>query len=260
MEVTISLSKSGDDKSNESNRKVISLKDLSDFHKHKPTTYKDQIETDQYDIESEITNRKQEIASLQSKKEILLQDIKTAIHKEKEAWLVTKEEEREEARNIGYKTGYDAGLEHVEKEYEQVISEANRMTELAKADYFKTIAKHEKAIIQLAMSAAEKITKNHLVATDYGITEILKHGLQDLKDKSDISTYVHPSDYEYVMKRKEELEELLEEGQLLSIYADDQMNTGDCLIKHPFGQVEIGIDVQLQQIKAALEENISENE
>jgi len=90
--------------------------------------------------------------------------------------------------------------------------------------------------------------------------EIIKHALEDLKDRSNISIYVEPADYEFVSKRKEELEELLEADELISIYADQHLNQGDCVIKHPFGQLEVGIDVQLKQIKTALEEIVLENQ
>src|SRR5690625_2125220 len=258
--VTILLSKSREDKHNDANRKVISLKDMSEFYKHKPALFNDPFKTEQQDMEEQITNLEQEIITLQQKKDQLLQDIQVAIQKEKEAWLETKEKEREEAQNIGFKTGYDAGVEKAEQTYERLMTEANERTKLATDDYYKTIAKHEQAIIQLAMAAAEKVTKQHIDASDVGITEIVKQALKDLKDKSNISIYVHHTDYEFVMNRKEELEEILDEGQLLSIYIDDQMNQGDCIIKHPFGQVDIGIDVQLSQIKAALEEKILENQ
>lgn len=260
MEVTILLSNTRDDKNGAINKKVITLKSLSEFRQQDPDFYKEQIDSNQWDIEKQITNQKAEMKSLESKKAAMLQDMKTAIQKEKQAWLVTKEEERKQAQEVGYKTGYDAGLEQAEKEYAALIEEANDIVEAAKRDYFQTIEKHEAAIIQLAITTAKKITKQQIAQSDTGITDIIKHAIVDLKERSNLSIYVHPADYDYVLMRKEELEELLEDGELISIHADDRMNQGDCVIKHPYGELEIGIDVQLKQIKAALEEKITENQ
>jgi len=260
VEVTISLSSSEDNRNSVTKHKVISLRDLSEFRQQQYNLYQEEMETEAWDIEKQLTHQRNEMETLERKKNKLLQDIKDSINKEKEAWQITKEEERKQAQNVGYKTGYDAGLEQAQKEYESLLEEVNKITKLAKDDYIKTVAKHEKAIIQLAITTAEKITKQHIAHSEDGMLEIIKHALEDLKDRSNISIYVEPADYEFVSKRKEELEELLEADELISIYADQHLNQGDCVIKHPFGQLEVGIDVQLKQIKTALEEIVLENQ
>lgn len=45
---------------------------------------------------------------------------------------------------------------------------------------------------------------------------------------------------------------------MISIYADQQLQEGDCTIKHPHGQVDVGIDLQLRQIKNMLAEKVAE--
>lgn len=257
--MTISLS-SYDGKHNLApNEKVISLREISDFRQPNPQVNGVVDESEQIDYEQEITERTNEIKSLEEKKEKLLQDMKQAIEKEKEAWLVTKEEERKQAQDVGYKTGYDAGLEEAKAEYTSLIEEANKIIENAQTEYFKTIANHEQAIIHLAITTAEKITKRQVSEAEDVLVEMIKHAVEDLQKRSNISIYVQPADYEFVMNGKEELEVLLEDGEIISIYADENLNPGDCVIKHPYGQLRIGIDVQLQQIKTALEEKLSEN-
>lgn len=260
VEVTISLSNYNDDQPKDSKRKVISIKDISEMNQSKSKSMKEQTEVYQGDMQEEISRQKKEITSLQEKKAILLEEMKASIQKEKESWLKTKEQEREAAQQIGYKTGYDAGEEQAMKSYEQQLSEANNIVESAKADYFQTIAKHEKTMIQLAITTAEKILHEKLEEDKHYFTKILKEAMNDIKGRSEVVIYVSPSNYEFVMNRKEELELILEEGGIISVYVDQKMNQGDCVIKHSFGQVDVGIDVQLKQIKVALEEKLSENQ
>ncbi len=257
--MTISLSRYDRKDNFAPNEKVISLRDITDFRQPNSPTNGEPDESEQVDYEQQITERTNEIRTLEEKKEKLLQDMKQAIEKEKEAWLVTKEEERKEAQEIGYKTGYDAGLEEAKTEYSALIDEANKIIENAQTEYFKTIANHEQAILQLAITTAEKITKQQVSETEDTLVEMIKYAIDDLQKRSNISIYVQPADYEFVMNGKEELETLLEDGEIISIYADENLNPGDCVIKHPYGQLRIGIDVQLQQIKTALEEKLSEN-
>src|SRR5699024_11282092 len=75
-------------------------------------------------------------------------------------------------------------------------------------DYFETIAKHENAIIELAIATAEKITKQHLAESITGMAEMVKDAIDDLQKRSNISLFVSPNDYEHVLSRKEELEAL----------------------------------------------------
>lgn len=254
MEVTISLSNPTNRGDYHTSEKVITLKDLSEFQQKSYI----EAEATSTHIENEIVQRQNELELLAEKKQKMIQDIQTAIEKEKEAWLVTKEEERQAAQELGYKTGYDAGIEKAEEEYRSALEKVNNLTESARKDYFETIAKHENAIIELAIATAEKVTKQHLAESITGMVDMVKEAMEDLQKRSNISLIVTPHDYEHVLSRKEELEELLEEGEVISIYNDERMNVGDCFIKHPYGQLNISVDVQLKQIKAALLEKTSE--
>lgn len=237
--------------------KVITLKDLSEFRQRNTI---EQHELSSADLENEIIKRQNELDTLNEKKQNMIHDIQNAIQKEKDEWLAIKEEERKEAQEIGYKTGYDAGLEEAEKAYKSALEKVNNITESARKDYFDTIAKHENAIIALAITTAEKITKQYLKDSETGISTMVKEALEDLQKRSNISLYVNANDYEHVVSRKEELEELLEDGEIITIYNDEKLNDGDCFIKHPYGQLNISVDVQLKQIKSALLEKISERQ
>src|SRR5690625_4152410 len=182
VEVTISLSSTENNKSSQTKHKVISLRNLSEF-RQQSNLYQEEMETEAWDIEKQLTHQRIEIETLERKKNELLQDIKDSINKEKEAWQITKEKERKKAQEVGYKTGYDAGLEQAQKEYESLLGEVNKITKLAKDDYIKTVAKHEKAIIQLAITTAEKITKQHIAHSEDGMLEIINNALEDLKDR-----------------------------------------------------------------------------
>lgn len=257
MGVTISLSSPNKHTENNELKKVITLKDFSEFGQNNGDK---QPESYPSDIESEILKRQDELRLLDAKKQNKLQEIQDSIEKEKEAWLVTKEEEREEAQSIGYETGYNDGIELAQQEYQTALARINDITATAQEEYFETIAKHEYAIIELAIITAEKITKQSLRESVTGMTTMVKDAIKDLQKRSNISLYVTPDDYQHVVSRKEELEELLQDGEVIAIYIDDKMNEGDCLIKHPYGQLNISVDVQLKQIKSALVEKIKESQ
>lgn len=259
MGETILLFNSSEDHLHKSNEKVISIKNLSEIKQSKKLNEKEVNLSNHETIQDQIEQKQQELLSLQAKKEQLIEDMKITIKKEKEAWVQTKEQERAEAQQVGFKTGYDAGQEEAMKTYDDQLTQANHLAETARTDYLRTIAKHEKTIVQLSIATAEKILHQKLEEDEQLLLEIVKQGIDELKNRSEIAIYLAPAHYEFVMERKEELESLLEDDETISVYVHQKMSQGDCLIKHAYGQIDVGIDVQLQQIKAALEEMVAEN-
>lgn len=238
--------------------KVISIKKLNDIQRQQPNEKDAEVQSKQIVLKQEIAKLEKELQSLNSKKETMMTQLKTAIEKEKEAWQAKKEKEKQEAKEFGYKIGYDKGVHEAEREWSGRLQEVNQIAESARQDYYRTVEQHEEAIVQLAMHSAEKIIHDTLLEDESYFITIVKQAIEQLKNRTSLSITVHPAHYQQVMEQKEELEQLLEEGQLLSVFADKQLAKGACTINHPFGQIEVGIDVQLQQIKDALAEKLAE--
>lgn len=238
------------------NKKVISIKKVSEIFEEKPK--EEIVQDDEVSLHLKVDQLKNEIDELQQQKEKVLQDLQEAIAKEKETWEEEKEIEREEAQEIGYKVGYDAGYEQVFKQYDSLLEEANNIVHLAKSDYDKTVSKHENAIINLAISIAEKIMITSIEEEPEYFKHMVESAILDLKDSSNVKIYVHPNKYELIMEQKEELEQMVRNDDVISVYLDSNMHENACVIKHPYGQIDASIDTQLQQIKDALEEKIME--
>lgn len=239
------------------NKKVISIKKLSDIQqeiKSEPENNENRKQS----LKLEIDQLEQKIAQLHEQKKKILEDLKTTIEKERNNWKKEKEEERKEAQRVGYKVGYDAGYEEVFEKHQEQLNEANRIVSLAKKDYDKTLNNQEQAILQLAITAAERIMNNQLEETPELFHKIVKQAIKELQDSSNVEIYVHRHNYEHLYEHKEELEEVLRDEDILSIYIDDSLAETDCIIKHPYGQIDAGIDTQLKQIKQALEEKLTE--
>jgi len=242
---------------NRKNYKVIAIKEIA--NKSDEKSINDSQEEQNASIQLKIEKNKRELQSLEQQKEKMLQDFKKTIDKEKSEWQEEKKAEQEQARELGKKIGFDQGKEEALQQYGALIDEANHIIEAARADYIRTIEKHEQGIVELALASAKKIIGHELENNPDLFASIIKKAIEELKDHSHVTIYLHPDDFPFAINQKEELEQLLEDDEVLSIYIDKQLNRGDCKIKHPFGQIDVGIDTQLEQIKAALEEKLTEN-
>lgn len=258
MGETISLSKRLNQQKESKHHKVISLKSVAELNKEKSNGTNFSHEEQYATLQMKLENVKHQIASLEQQKEKMLNDLKEAIDSEKQEWMKQKEVEKKQAKEVGHKIGVDQGREEALTEYGELIEEANKIVDSATNDYYQTVEKHEQTIIKLAISMAEKIMEQKITEDHQQFTSIISKAIEELKDHSYVTIYVHPNKYRFVMKQKEELEQMVEDGDIISVYMDQELKPGDCMIKHPFGQIDIGIDSQLQQLKNALDEKLAE--
>lgn len=241
------------------NKKVISIKKPEEiFKKQTVEETEEKIEENEITLQIQIDKLKNEITHLEKEKQKLLESIRTVVQQEKQAWQEQKEIEQKEAQEVGYKVGFDKGLEDAFKQYETLLQEANEITQLAKQSYDQTISKYDQAIIELAVSIGKKILITELEERPELFNNIVEQAIQDLKDSSNVEIYVHPKQYKLIVHHKEELEQMVRNEDVISVYVDQNMDEYSCLIRHPFGQIDVSIDTQLKQIKHALEEKIAE--
>lgn len=239
-------------------KKVISIKKASEIFEQQKEQTEDPLKENEYTLQVKIDQLKNEIKNLENEKKKLLQNIREAIEDEKETWQQQKELEKKEAQEVGYKIGYDQGLEDAFKQYESLLNEANEITKLAKQTYDETISKYDQAIIELAVTIGKKILAIELEERPELFRNIVEKAIQDLKDSSNVEIYVHPKNYKLLFNQKDELDQIVRGEDVISIYVDQNLDENGCLIRHPYGQIDVSIDTQLQQIKHALEEKNAE--
>ncbi|MCG1028700.1 flagellar assembly protein FliH [Virgibacillus halodenitrificans] len=211
------------------------------------------------EISEQIDNLKLELEDLRNHKEMLLNETNAEIQQAKQNWETEKHAYIESAKKEGYQAGYKEGEEAAQHGYRTLIEQANSIVESAGLDYHTTIEKHEESIIELAVYTAEKILSQQLEKSPQSFLPIVKSAIRELKDQSVISIYLHPANYETVLEQKEELLQVLEEDVRLAIYINVEIPENGCLIKHPFGQMDAGIDTQLNELRQVLHEVSREN-
>ncbi|MEJ8776925.1 flagellar assembly protein FliH [Pseudogracilibacillus sp. ICA-222130] len=244
-------------KQNLENKKVISIKKIQANNPQDKDIRSQRRSKDV--IESEINMLEQTLATLEQQKETSIQELEAYIAAEKERIANEKINVFEQAKQQGYKEGYIDGENEAKNEYQTYLDEANDIVRKSEQDYIATIEKCSTTIIQLAMHVAEKIIDNEIQTGEHVMKGIVEKAVQHVKDTSTISIYVHPTHYASLHAQKDELEQLLNEDEMLYLYVDSNLQENDCMIRHPFGQIDAGVDTQLKQIKRALQEKVMEN-
>ncbi|WP_197431791.1 flagellar assembly protein FliH [Lentibacillus sp. JNUCC-1] len=202
--------------------------------------------------EEQVELLKNDITRLKEEQSALIEETNTSIHEEKRKWAEEKQGWIEEAQREGYEQGFSSGKEEALKSYSELLQQANSIVDLGKSDYYETVQKSTDAILDLGIRTAEKILHSHLEKNPESFLTIVHHAINELKNQSDVSIYLSPENYEQVLKQKDELVQLIGENSTLNLYIKEDMVRNQCLIEHPYGQIDAGIDTQLTQIRKSL--------
>ncbi|WP_051359324.1 flagellar assembly protein FliH [Paucisalibacillus globulus] len=235
-------------------KRVIQLKPV-----HKPIV--DEEVNYESQLQQEITKlqeAKEELELVKKQQELLLTETRNQIKLEKDNWEEEKKQWIEEAKKEGFQVGFAKGEKESKDQFHQLIQQANSIIAASKIDYQSTIEKSEEAILLLAVQVAERIMKLELERQPEVFVPIVKDAILSIKDQRGLSIYLHPDNYEFVLSQKNELERVLESKAELSIFVNESLETGSCVIEYPFGKIDASIDTQLNQIQLVLHEIVME--
>jgi len=138
------------------------------------------------------------------------------------------------AKESGYNEGFTGGRQSAyEETKEQLSSLAQTLTNLigetaaAKEFIIKGV---EEEILSLTLSIASKLAGIELSINRNAIVEIVKQGLQFLKDKKDITIKVSEDELELLKKYQSELLDFADGIENISIEKDSALTKGDIQI------------------------------
>lgn len=214
----------------------------------------------QENVKQAVEQTQKELVALQNKKESLLQDIRMSINNEKDNWQTEKQKLIKQAQLEGHEAGFLGGEQQSIEHYAQSMKQANAIVESATKDYHETVDQSESEIIELATQIAGKIIKQEIEQDENIMLQVVKATIRDIKEQPMIAIYIHPNHYQTLLQRKKELEKAVDGDCKISMFVDQDLSKFDCRIEHPFGQIDAGIDTQLDQIQGVLQALAMEQE
>lgn len=231
----------------QSEKKVISIKR---FDSTLPQEIQE-TEIDQTPIQLlEEAQKEAERIILSAKNEY--ENMVTAMHEEKLAWEQEKLSLIEEAKQTGYQAGWKEGERQGYDQYSSQIQEAKNVIHAAKKDYHAYLESSEQTIVDLSLSIAEKVVATRIEGDQEYFLSLVKKALKEVKSLPEVQILVHPSQYEFLLTKKNELQSIFTNDTNLLIYPDSDLTQGSCLIESTYGRIDASIDTQLLEVKKAL--------
>lgn len=175
-----------------------------------------------------------------------------AIDELRQNWENEKLQLMEEAKDLGYKAGFEAGKQQGHDEYQEQLVFAKELIEKARIEASEYIEASERTILQLAIQVAEQIIVSKLDENEEAFLNIVKKVLQEAKEHYHLYLYIHPSKYDLIIIHKDELVRMMNREKNLLIYPDDQLAENACILESSFGRIDASIDSQLAVLKEKL--------
>lgn len=239
-------------------KKQISIKPIESIIP--PSNPNQQDENKVYQQLSEtILLQKQELASIEEQQEKRIEEADNQIKEARSQWEEEKQKLIEEAQKKGFQKGHEDGIREAFQQFESKLKEANHIIDIAKEDYHQTLEKQTESIVEISMTVANKILHQELKENPDYIMKLIQAAIEDVKLQPSITIIVYPDYYEEVHSHQDELQRLIGDSTKLSIHADANIRSTDCIIQYPHGQVETSVNTQLQKIREALMDYVMED-
>ncbi len=166
----------------------------------------------------------------------------------------------QEAYEKGFAQGEKDGYELGEIKASKIIENIKNLFDEISGLKHEILKQHEKEILDLTFAIADKIVHHMTKFDEGGVKEAVLNALNLAIEKSKIILNVNPEDYDYIEKLRPELFKEYKELKSITITSDPSITRGGCYLNTPYGDVDAGIETQLEKIYQSLEDSFNEKE
>lgn len=145
---------------------------------------------------------------------------------------------KEQAQREGFKAGYEKWLEHLAELEAEIESVQKAM---------------EKTIIPVALKAARKILGREIELSETAIVDIVSMKLKAVAQHKRVTIYVNKDDLARLEKKREQLKQLFESIEVLSLRSREDISRGGCVIETEAGIINAQIENQWELIENAFQ-------
>lgn len=250
--------------STDDNIKEIKIRDMFEV----PEIEDDETSETQISLEDLLVERDRMLAearaTLQMEREAFEQD-KQLHFQEIEQLKLSWEEERpirvQEAYDEGFGQGYEDGNNKATEAMAASLKTANDVIVQAQENARKYIEDQEAVILELGLTAAERILGTSLERNDELFISIVKRGLKEAREMKEIKIYVSPAFHALITANRDELAEMFPTDVPFMIFVDEDLeNDTDCFIETNHGRIVVSIDEQLNELRLKLSEILESKE
>src|SRR5690606_24676562 len=152
------------------------------------------------------------------------------------------------------------GVQKANANMQQSIQAANETMANAQKNAASYIESQEAVLLDLALTAAERIIHTTLDREDEIFVSIVRRGLKEACEMKEIKLYVSPKYHPIVTEHEEELAEMFPVNVPFMVFVNEDLLDSESYIETNHGRIVVSIDGQLQELRRQLYELIESKE
>ena len=232
------------------------------------TTEAFQFEDLQQKADAYLANVKQQAQQIQQKTQSDLEAWRekaiSNVKQETEALRKDAQTEYDQAYKKGYNDGFEKGLAdaqansestlkmHLDERLDRAFPAIDAALDQLESQSQQWTAQWEAAGIQLALAIAEKILRSQIKLNPKKILPALREALELTVKAQKIRIRLAKEDYNVLLPDVKALTERFQRAGQTEIVPDDSLQSGDCLVETPMGEIDMIIRSQLDRIAEEL--------
>ena len=177
---------------------------------------------------------------------------------ERNKLLSATEDKVNEIKNEAFNEGFEAGrLEGMQKRYdeaERLVLQVNSVLEQLNSLRQVVRFQAEVELVELALRIAKNIVAEEIKIPNGVIKNIVQVALHETEVQGKIYVYLHPDDYEFLLKSKADLERYLSDEQTLAIRQNPGMKPGSIYVESDEEIISRSIEDQFNKLEKTLAE------
>ena len=170
----------------------------------------------------------------------------------------------QQIKDEAYKEGFEAGLiQGMQQRYDEAEPLAQQVNKiLEQLDSLRKVVRFqaEEELVKLALQISKNIVAEEIKLNQDVIKNIVQAALHETEVKENIYLYLHPDDYEFLLKSKTELERYLSEEQNLVIRQNPKITPGSINVESDEEIISRSIEEQFNIIEDNLNEQIEKRQ
>lgn len=167
---------------------------------------------------------------------------------------------QQQAYEQGFQQGYEEGIQKANSDMAEHLKVANETIHNARENAKKHLESQEQVILELGLTAAERILGSVLERDDELFISIIKRGLKEAHEMKEIKIYVSPKFYRLVTHYRDELAEMFPTDVPFFIFVNEDLDSTESYIETNHGRIVLSIDEQLNELRLKLNEILESKE
>ncbi|MCI9558425.1 MAG: flagellar biosynthesis/type III secretory pathway protein [Lachnospiraceae bacterium] len=206
------------------------------------------------------------LRKIQKEREQILEEARESAKRILEEAETLAAQEKEEARQVGLREGYEEGYQdgrhkgeaECHRELQETLAalkedmrQALRSVDIAKENCLKTYLEELK---DCAIAIGEKVIHISLKSSGEVIKKMIVSATEKLKKTAWVKIYIDKCDYDMMMESDADiLDELSHLSDNIKFIVMDKEEQGNCIIEMPEEIVDVSVNTQIENIKDILE-------